>query len=358
MTYLGVMGFIVGVIGATILTPVMRVIAKRWGAMDDPSSAPDRKKQSAPVARLGGLAIITAFLIGVTVFIVTGTLPDSDVPLRSIVGVGLAALVIAIVGALDDRFTLRPRWQFLGSLTAATIVVVAGIGVRYIANPLTGELLWLDHWNWNIFGVAVPVLGGILTWLWLVGTMYTTKILDGIDGLVSGIGLIGSCIIYALTLRPEVQQHGVGLLAMILAGACLGFLFFNWHPASIYLGESGSVFLGFMLGILAVISGGKIATALLILGLPILDLAFVIVYRWRVLHRSPFSGGDRSHLHFRFLDRGWSVQKTVLFLYTVTIVFGLSTLLARGPWKVVLLLILAIGTISLAWGFRRTDQRS
>lgn len=356
MTYLGAIGFLVGTFGALLLTPLMRLIARRWKAMDDPASAPDRKKQVVPVARLGGVAIILAFLIGVSVFIATGTLPASDVPLRSIYGVAVAALIIAIVGALDDRYTLRPRWQFLGSLLAATIVVGAGIGVRFIANPLNGELVWLDQWNWMIFGIAVPVLGGILTWLWLIGTMYTTKILDGIDGLVSGIGLIGSCIIYALTLRPEVQQHGVGLLAMILAGACLGFLFYNWHPASIYLGESGSVFLGFMLGILAVISGGKIATALLILGLPILDLAFVIVYRWRVLHRSPFSGGDRSHLHFRFLDRGWSVQQTVFFLYSVTLVFGLSTLVARGPWKIVFLAILAIGTLSLARGFHRSDR--
>jgi UDP-GlcNAc:undecaprenyl-phosphate GlcNAc-1-phosphate transferase len=323
--------------------------------MDDPASAPDRKKQRAPVARFGGLAIIAS--VGVTLALVfrSGALPTHDLSTRSVLAVMIAAGVLAIVGALDDRFSLAPRWQFLGSMIAATIVVGAGIGVRYIANPF-GGLLWLDHWNWNIFGVAVPVIGGMLTWLWLVGSMYTTKILDGIDGLVSGIGVIGAIIIYALTLRPEVQQHGVGMLAMMLAGACFGFLLYNWHPASVYLGESGSVFIGFMLGILAVISGGKIATALLILGLPILDLAFVIVYRWRVLHRSPFSGGDRSHLHFRFLDRGWSVQQTVLFLYSVTAVFGVSTLVVRGPWKVVFLLILAIGTLSLAIGFHRRDR--
>lgn len=355
MTFVAVIGMVASFVFAVALTPIVRFLAERVGAVDDPASAPDRKRQTNPVPRFGGLAIIAAVAGALLVGVVSGVLPSVDVPGHALLGLALAGAIIAIGGALDDAKTLSAKGQLLTPILAALAVVLCGVGVQFVANPF-GGLLWLDQWSFSVHTWTVPIIGGVLTWIWLMGTTYTTKILDGIDGLVSGIGVIGSVIIYALTLRPEVNQPGIGFLVMAMAGACLGFLLFNWQPASIYLGESGSLFIGFFLGVMAVVSGGKIATALLILGLPIIDLAFVIYYRWRVLKTSPFHAGDRSHLHFRLLDLGLSVRQTVLILYAVTILFGVSTLFVPGKWKVVMLFILTVVTITSArWLVRRTN---
>lgn len=348
MSASGILGLLVGFGGTLLLTPCVRALAQRIGAVDDPQSAPDRKKQLHPIPRFGGVAIAATLFLGGLIGYRYGILPGPDVSSQALVGLMVAVASIVFFGVIDDRYSWSARWQLLGPIVAALSVVLFGVGVRYLANPF-GGLLWLDTWQATIAGMQIPLLGGLVTWLWLMGTMYTTKILDGVDGLVSGIGVIGAVIIFALTLRPEVQQPSVGYLAMLFAGACLGFLFYNWQPASIYLGESGSVLIGFFLGILAVISGGKIATALLILGLPILDLAFVILYRRFILHRSPFSRGDRAHLHFRLLDAGFSVRQTVLTLYSVTFLFGISTLLVPGKWKLFILVLLSVGTFAFAW---------
>jgi len=171
--------------------------------------------------------------------------------------------------------------------------------------------------------------------------IYTTKLLDGLDGLVSGITIIGSIVLFFLSLTPGVIQPETALLCIILAGASLGFLFFNFHPAKIFLGETGSTFTGFMLGTLAIISGGKIATALLIMGIPILDVLWVIGRRlWQ--RQSPFRSADRKHLHFRLLDIGFSHRGAVLFLYVVSAMFGSVALSVQGKYKLVVLVVLVI----------------
>ena len=172
-------------------------------------------------------------------------------------------------------------------------------------------------------------------------------LLDGLDGLVSGIGAIGAIILFIVSLFWDVPQSGTSILALILAGSCLGFLIYNWHPARIFLGESGSVFIGFMLGILAIISGAKIATALLIMGIPLLDVAWIVLRRIFVEHKSPFQG-DRKHLHFRLLDVGFSQRQAVLFLYALTLIFGLSSLFLQSQYKIVALGILILVMLILA----------
>lgn len=177
--------------------------------------------------------------------------------------------------------------------------------------------------------------------------MYTTKFLDGLDGLVSGIGAIGAIILFIVSLFWDVPQSGTSILALILAGSCLGFLRYNWHPAKIFLGESGSVFIGFMLAVLAIISGAKIATALLIMGIPMLDVAWVILRRIFKEHKSPFAG-DAKHLHFRLLQVGFSHRRAVLFLYLLVIIFGTSSLFLQSQYKIVALGILLVMMIILA----------
>ena len=151
-------------------------------------------------------------------------------------------------------------------------------------------------------------------------------------------------MIFFLTQTTRFFQPEVGLLALIFAGCCLGFLVFNFNPARIFLGESGSLFLGFFMGTLAVISGGKIATALLVMAVPILDLARVLIVR--TVSGKKISEGDREHLHFKLLDRGISVRKTVLLLYAVSFLFGITTLVLPSRMKFVVLIILMLSTVS------------
>jgi len=185
-----------------------------------------------------------------------------------------------------------------------------------------------------------PLLGIAVTIVWLLGMSYTTKFLDGLDGLVVGITAIGAFIIFGLSLTWDVPDSGTTLLALLLCGACLGFLVFNWHPAKIFLGEGGSLYCGFMLGVLAVISGSKIATTALILGIPILDAFSVIVARLRVGRSA--AAGDQRHLHYRLLELGITHRQAVVALYCLTAGFGVSSLFLGTRGKIAALFGLAV----------------
>ena len=246
------------------------------------------------------------------------------------------------MGFLDDKYNIRTK-SFIGPLLAAILAVALGITVTYITNPFTAGT--------GLYGRSLlyfsGTIGPIFSFFWLLGMMYTTKFLDGLDGLVSGIGAIGAIILFIVSLFWDVPQSGTSILCLILAGSCLGFLRYNWHPAKIFLGESGSVFIGFMLGVLSIISGAKIATALLIMGIPILDVAWVILRRIFKEHKSPFAA-DAKHLHFRLLQVGFSHRGAVLFLYFLSLIFGVSSLFLQSKNKIVALLILIIIMLILA----------
>lgn len=324
----------------------VRWFARRSDVVDRPESSPDRKVHDRPIPLLGGLAIYIGFFLLVGVLsrmpdVVTGTgiLP------KYLWGLFIGASVVMIGGYLDDRFRLSPGVQILFPIFAALTIVASGIGIDFITNPFGGTIR-LDTVNFKVLTMnGVPyhltLWADLFTFLWVLGMCYTTKFLDGLDGLVSGITAIGSIIVFALSVRPPVLQNDTANLALILAGACIGFLVFNWHPAKIFLGEGGSLITGFLLGSLAIISGGKIATALLIMGIPILDVAWVIIRRMFIEHRSPFRTADRKHLHFRLLDVGFSHRGAVLFLYALTAVSGATTLLFHGVQKLIALLCLA-----------------
>lgn len=245
---------------------------------------------------------------------------------------------------------------------AALIIIVSGIGINYITSPLGGTIE-LDTVKWQIFSINglpyhITLFADLFTIAWLLGMVYTTKFLDGLDGLVSGTCVIGSLVLFFLSLRPEVMQPETAMLCVILAGVAAGFLIFNFHPAKIFLGEGGSTFIGFTLGTLAIISGGKIATALLCMGLPVLDVVWVIARRV-ITKKSPLKG-DRKHLHFRLLDIGFSHKRAVLFLWFLSACFGITALFLKSRGKLialgVLALIMIILAVVLVWAYRRKKQ--
>ncbi|MBI4280995.1 undecaprenyl/decaprenyl-phosphate alpha-N-acetylglucosaminyl 1-phosphate transferase [Candidatus Uhrbacteria bacterium] len=321
------------------LTPLVRNVAVKIKLFDLPERERKMHEKSTPL--LGGLAPFLGFLM-VTV-ILASIRPFfilEKIPLSHLVAIFLGGAVLMVGGYLDDRYRLRPSRQIIFPMLAAVIVVMSGVGIREITNPWGGvfSLVWLNL----PFGFTFP--SDLLTFLWLMLMMYTTKLLDGLDGLVSGLTLIGSAMILFLATTTQWYQPEVGALAAIAAGAFAGFLVWNFYPARIFLGEGGSTFAGFLLGVLAIISGGKIATTLLVIGVPVLDLFWVVLRRIFWEKKSPASD-DRKHLHYRLLEVGFSHRGAVLFFYLVAALFGLLTLVLQSREKLVALglLVLLVG---------------
>lgn len=326
-----------------IFTPLIRRYALEKKIVDYPGH---RKIHKSPIPLLGGLAIFFSFFLVLSYFVFfTPYILGKTLALKQLIGVFIAGLFLMIGGFLDDKYNLPPKKQFIWPLLAVLTIIISGVGVKYITNPFGGEIN-LEIRNFFIFNFLgsphyFSFPADILTLFWLLGMIYTTKFLDGLDGLVSGITAIGSLIIFGLCLFTIFFQPEVGFIAIILAGAYLGFLMFNWHPAKIFLGEGGSTFSGFMLGILAIISGGKFATTLLVVGIAVLDVAWIIIRRVILEHHSPFLA-DKKHLHFRLLDIGFSHRQTVLLLYFLALFFGLATFFLKSMGKLVILGILPV----------------
>lgn len=359
MTNIYIISFLAALVLAAGLVQVIKKLALRFKIVDSPRLATcekaNRKVHDQPIPLLGGMGIFVAFFT-VTFFLAyqTDYLVGKNISLSALWGVFAGGLLLMIGGFLDDKYNLTPGKQIIWPVMAALALVLAGIGPSIITNPL-GGVFHLDTYSWPIFELGgktfyFVALTSILTFVWLMGMMYTTKFLDGLDGLVSGITTIACVIIFFLSIATKYFQPDTALLAITLAGAALGFLIFNFHPAKIFLGEGGSLFTGFMLGTLAIIAGGKIATALLIMGIPILDVAWVIVRRTFVEKKSPFKTADRKHLHYRLLDIGLSHRQAVIFIWAIATVFGIAALFLQSKEKlltlgILFLIMLALGAI-------------
>ncbi len=323
---------------------VVRKLALRFRVVDIPNLP--RKVHHSPVPLWGGMAVYLAFVVCVAVFYHLGWLVDiriSEMEILAIVGAGL---LLIIGGALDDKYNLSPARQFIWPLLASLLAVVVGIKVGYVTNPL-GGIIYLDKISWEVGGIIIYPLAQLIAWFWLLGMMYTTKFLDGLDGLVAGITTIGALIIFIVSLSWDVPWSATSVLALLVAGVFAGFFLWNFHPARIFLGEGGSTLAGLLLGILAIISGSKIATTLLVMGLPILDVVWVISRRIFWEKRSPVRA-DRKHLHFRLLDAGFSHSRAVLFLLFTSTVFGAFGLFQSTKGKLFLFSLLIIYMVGIA----------
>jgi len=327
-----------------IFTIQAKKIALKYKIVDSPAP---RKIHQKPIPLLGGTAIFLAFSLTALIFWQQGLLTDQKISNLNILAILLGGLILIIGGYFDDRYNLKPAGQFIFPVLATIIILVSGIKIEFITNPLGGILQ------------VSATLGVSAAFFWILGMIYTTKLLDGLDGLVSGITAISALIIYLVSLSWDVAASGTSFLALILAGSCLGFLIFNWHPAKIFLGEGGSVFCGFLLGVLAIISGSKIATALLIMGVPVLDVAWVIIRRIRQ-GLSPIKADSR-HLHFRLLDIGLTHRGAVMFLYLISAAFGLASLFLPSVGKIIALgvlislMIIFAGSLVIVYKFKKND---
>jgi len=339
-----------------LLTYIIQRLAIKFNILDHPSV---RKLQKKAVPLWGGLGIFLATVIVLvwrSQYLVVGQLQY-----HHWLGVLVGALILVIGGALDDKYDLKPWQQLIWPIIASLAVIAGGVGIEKISNPMSGFLYLNDlqvpigYWFGQMHYFVV--ITDIFTFLWLMGMMYTTKLLDGLDGLASGVGAVASIIIFLFTMTTRYYQPDIALAAGVFFGACLGFLVWNWHPAKIYLGEGGSTLIGFVLGVLSIISGGKIAVALLIMGIPIMDVAWAIVRR-SLQGKNPFRNPDRKHLHFRLADSSLGVRNTVLIYYVFALVFGLSALFLQSRGKLVSLLVLGLIMLTIIIWLAHLDKKS
>lgn len=332
--------------GGAFLT---RRLAFRLKAIDLPTEK--RKIHTRPTPLLGGLGIGLTMLGLITgVLLLNGGeeiwLGSHNVQTVQILGFLLAILILLVGGALDDRFNLKPRVQILFPVIAAFVVMASGTRILHVTNWLNGgafSLVW-EEIRLGAFSFLWPA--DPLTLIWILTVTYTTKFLDGLDGLVSGQAVIGTGLIAGLSLTAAYFQPEVALLAIIVGGAFLGFLPHNLTPAKQFLGESGSTIAGFSLAFLAMLGGAKMATAFMAIGLPLVDAGVVVT--GRILRGvSPFKG-DKTHLHFRLLDIGFKQKHAVYFMWGLSLGFGLAAFGLQSVGKIALVAAIVILTISLS----------
>jgi UDP-GlcNAc:undecaprenyl-phosphate/decaprenyl-phosphate GlcNAc-1-phosphate transferase len=319
-----VVAFLAAAIVALVLTPVVRRLVLRYEMVDRPEA---RRVNVIPIPRGGGIATATAF-IAVSVLFIAALGEAWLLPLqlppgsRSTITSQLIALLVggaaaAALGAIDDFVDLRARWQLAGQVGLGVFAVVLGINIGFIANP---------------FGGSTIEFGGLVaagfTIFWVVGMINSINFIDGLDGLSSGIAFIAAVTLGLINLTAGNAQPTLAVICFILAGSLLGFLRWNLHPASIFPGTSGVQFVGYTLALLSILGTAKVAVALLVLGIPIIDTFWIIVRRL-LEGRSPFSP-DRGHIHHRMLDLGLSHRQTVFAIYGICLLLAVLALLLSG----------------------------
>lgn len=326
------------------LSFVSQWIAKKAKAIDEPKGT--KKIHRVPTPLFGGLGIFVVGFVGVTVLAKFGVLALA-LSTTQLVGFGVGALILLIVGLMDDRRPLPPGILFPFYLLACVCVVLGGTSVREITNPAGGVLsLVVDQWSFFGGRMSFAWPADFLTIGWLLVLLFATKLMDGLDGLVTGQASIGAAIILLLCLLPAYHLPAIALLSALMLGAYLGFLPANMFPAKHFLGESGSTLAGFTLGFLAIASGAKLATALMALGVALIDIALVIFGRMR--RHVPITQGDRTHLHHQLLDAGFTQRQAVAILWSIGLMFGLAALALQTKGKLILFACLIVVTVGLS----------
>lgn len=324
--------FLVAAVISFALTALVRRIALRYGVTDKPGA--ERKIHTKPIPLLGGVGIYLSFAITlISAALISGRIIGA-ISWPMLYGLLAGGAIIIIGGAFDDARNLAPKFQLVFPILASLVVIASGIGVSKLSSPWGGVLL-----------LSAP-LSGLVVFPYLMGTTFATKLFDGLDGLVTGVTVIGSLLVMALSLTTKYFQPDVALISVIAAGAFAGFLPWNFFPAKIFLGEGGALLAGYMLGVLSIISGAKIAVVLLALGVAVTDAGWVIIRRvfWE---KKSIAVGDRKHLHHRLLDAGFSQRMAVFLLWFISATFGSTALLLQSRGKFVAFVLLAIVTLTI-----------
>lgn len=321
--------FSIAFILSYLLTIPTIYLARKFNFVTDT----DRRKHPAHthkglVPRAGGVPIFLAFFITILLFLGVN---------KIILGILIASFLLMIVGLLDDYFDVSAYWRFLANLLIASLVIGFGLGIPYISNPF-GDVIRLDQWVWtfNLFGQerSILIVADILAVIWLTWTMNMVNWSKGVDGQLPGFVGIAAIFLGLLSQRftaHDISAQTVTLMSFIIAGSYLGFLPFNFYPQKIMPGYGGGSLAGFWLGILSILSFGKIGTALLVLAIPMMDAIYSILRRLKN-KKSPFKA-DWGHFHHRLLDIGWGRRRIAIFYWIITFVLGVAALFLNGQQK-------------------------
>ena len=327
-----IMALIVAFLLSFSATPAVISLAKKIGAVDEPKDERRVHKKAMPL--IGGLAIFYGFIISVLCFAVVD---------EQIMGLLIGSVIIVTAGVIDDMKDMPAKVKLLFQLIAASVVIFFGVDINHIANPFYkffGPMyIPLGYWS-------IPV-----TLVWIVGVTNAVNLIDGLDGLAVGVSSIASVSLLALTVLTD--NLNVAIIMAALAGAGFGFLPYNFNPAKIFMGDTGSMFLGFILSSVSIMGLTKMyaiisfAIPILILGLPIFDTAFAILRR--VAKGKPIMSPDRGHLHHRLLDAGFSQRQAVAILYTLTAILCMTALVVsmKDITRAALLVASVIGIVVL-----------
>lgn len=298
-----IVAFLIALAVSYLLTPRVKTLAIKAGALDAPDA---RKVHTRPIPRMGGLAIYAAFVLAVLSSLHVTT---------EVMGLLAGGTVILIVGIIDDIMQLPAKVKLLGQILAAAVLLFFDIRIEWLTNPF-GEMLYVDMFS-------IP-----LTLLWVVGLTNTVNLIDGLDGLAAGVSTIAAITILLVALQQNFFV--VTVLTAALAGSALGFLQHNFNPAKIFMGDTGSMFLGYMLAAISILGTVKSAATIALivpivaLGLPIMDTTFAIIRRY--MSGRPIFKPDKGHLHHRLLEMGLSQKQAVLLMYVISGCLGLSAI--------------------------------
>ena len=330
--------FAVACVVSVLVTPAVILLAKKTGAMDAPNA---RKVHKKPIPRIGGLAIYAGFTAAI-IFVAIKFGLDAEM-VKETVGLVVSSSLIVALGLVDDYKNLPAKIKLLGQIGAAAVLVLFfDVRIDFVTDPF-GDYIYLEWF-------ALPA-----TMFWLVGLTNTVNLIDGLDGLAAGVAAIASFTIMLIALEQSFVL--VAVMTAALAGAALGFLKYNFNPAQIFMGDTGSMFLGFMLAGISVTGAVKsVATIALVvpvfaLGLPILDTTFAIVRRLR--GGVPIFKPDKGHLHHRLLSVGFTQRQAVLLMYVISALFGLSAIAMTEVSRQVAVLILLIIVVAIIYGVKK-----
>ena len=315
-------------------TPMVKTLACKVGAIDVPKD--NRRMHKVPIPRMGGLAIFLAFLLSVLVF------ADID---RQMQGILLGSIMIVILGVLDDIMALKALPKLFVQIAAAGVAVWHGCTIQFVSNPnVFSEATYL-----NLGWLSIPI-----TVLWIVGITNAVNLIDGLDGLACGVSTISA--ISMLVIALLVSESDVALVMAALVGACLGFMPYNKNPAKMFMGDTGSTFLGYILATISIQGLFKyyaivsFAVPFLILGLPMFDTLFAIIRR--LAHGQNPMAPDRGHIHHRLIDMGFSQKQAVAIAYMLTGILGLAAVLLTSSGELKALILIAAIFIVSAIGFK------
>ena len=293
-----------------IAVPIVKMIAEKIGAVDVPKDG--RRMHKKPIPRLGGLAMIYGFFVSILCFTSITT---------EIRGIMIGCLILGGLGVIDDIHPLSAKLKLAVQIIAAIIPVLSGVTISFFSVPAFIDPSGMLHLH--------PIVGAVISVVWIIAITNAVNLIDGLDGLAAGVSSIASMSI--LFIAVINGNSIIAVLAAALVGSCVGFLPFNVNPAKIFMGDTGSTFLGYMLATMSIyglFKGYALITFVapfLILGLPIFDTAFAIIRR--IIHHRPVMEADRGHLHHRLIDMGFSQKQTVAILYSITSLLGLSAVI-------------------------------